>query len=56
VRLRNQKERTERKQKTKEAETSKVRDEKKTRLVSAWTLLREFSEGLLGMLLRESEG
>jgi F0F1-type ATP synthase assembly protein I len=41
---------------TKEAETSKGRNEKRTRLMSAWTLLREFFRGLPGRLLRESEG
>jgi hypothetical protein len=38
------------------AETSKGRDENKTRLESAWTLLREFFRGLPRGLLKESEG
>jgi hypothetical protein len=52
-----QKEKNEKNEKpTKEAETSKARDEKQTRLKSAWTLLRELFRWLPGRLLRESEG
>jgi hypothetical protein len=38
------------------AETSQGRAENRTRLKSAWTLLREFFQGLPRGLLRESEG
>jgi hypothetical protein len=62
VSLRNKKEknkRTKNKQKigkqTKEAEKSKSRDEKQTRLMSSWALLRVFFRGLPDRLLRESE-
>jgi hypothetical protein len=40
---------------TKDADTGKGRDERQTRLMNAWTLLREFCPGLPGMLLRSSE-
>jgi hypothetical protein len=41
---------------TKEAETSKVKGEKQTGSMNAWTLLREFFRAFPRGSLRESEG
>jgi hypothetical protein len=41
---------------TKETETSKGRDERQTRLMSAWTLLHDLLRGLPDRLSRESKG